>query len=272
MARAFLFGKPALAGAAIAVNFLLLLSGCSAFFQANIFKSLDKVTAPTASDYEGPGGLDKLANDLSSPAIVAALKADPAAAASIETYLQTTYLSSPPLTTPDQQKAAVLSSDLYLKTTSGDQFVNNAVTLAIGGVGSSKTVKDIMQDIVPPDVAADPVAFSAMVEGLLDANDNYALFGGSLPPAPSGMNLGDVAQKAAIAWTVRSEMNTLETFLSLTDSAADRAAVEAQMFALLNNQPNSISSVTIPDPFSAPQGPPGWLDAIFTAAGATLPT
>jgi hypothetical protein len=255
--------------AAILIPFVLLLSGCSAFFETNLLAGLDKVPAPTASDYQGSGGLDKLSKDLSSPAVVAALKADPAATASIATYLQTTYLSSPPLTTTDQQKAAVLYSDLLLKTTSGDELVNSAVTLTIGGVGNNKTVLEIMQEVVPMDVASDPVAFAAMVEGLLDANDSYALFGGSVPPAPAGVNMGDVAQKAAVAWMVRSVVNTVETSLSLTDSTADRAVAEAQMFALLNNQPNSISSVTVPDPYSSP---PSWLDNIFTAAGATLPT
>ena len=253
---------------AIATSLFVLLSGCSAFFETNLLKGLDPVSAPTASDFQGPGGLDKLAKDLSSPAIVAELKSDPAATASIAAYLQT-YLSAPPLTTPDQQQAAILYGDLCLKTTSGDQLVNNATTLALGGVGNNKTVMEIMQNIVPPAVAADPVAFAAMVEGLLNANDTYVLFGASVPPAPVGMNMGDVAEKAAIAWMVRSVVNTLETSLSLTDSAAGRSAVEGQMYALLNNHPNSISSVTVPDPYASP---PAWLTNIFTAANTTLPT
>ncbi len=108
-----------------------------------------------------------------------------------------------------------------------------------------------------------------MVEGLLNANDSYVLFGGSVPPAPAGVNMGDVAQRAAVAWMVRSVVNAVETSLSLTDSAADRATVEAQMFALLNDQPNSISSVTVPNPYTSP---PSWLDNIYSAAGATLPS
>ena len=137
---------------------LVLLSGCSAFFETNVLKGLTTVSAPTAADYQGPGGLDKLAKDLGSPAIVAALKSDPAATASIASYLQTTYLSSPPLTTHDQQQAAVLYSELCLKTTSGDQLVNNAVTIALGGVGT-KTLLEIMQEIVPPAVATDSGCF-----------------------------------------------------------------------------------------------------------------
>ena len=118
----------------------------------------------------------------------------------------------PPLTTHDQQQAAVLYSELCLKTTSGDQLVNNAVTIALGGVGT-KSLLEIMQEIVPPAVATDPVAFAAMVEGLLDANDKFALFGATVPPAPSGVNMGDVAQEATVAWMVRDVVNTLETSL-----------------------------------------------------------
>ena len=89
---------------ATVLPFLMLLSGCSAFFETNVLKGLSTVSAPTAADYQGPGGLDRLAKDLSSPAVVAALKADPAATASIASYLQTSYLSSPPLTTTINSK------------------------------------------------------------------------------------------------------------------------------------------------------------------------
>ena len=253
---------------ATVLPFLMLLSGCSAFFETNVLKGLSTVSAPTAADYKGPGGLDRLAKDLSSPAVVAALKADPAATASIASYLQTSYLSSPPLTTHDQQQAAVLYSELCLKTTSGEQLVNNAVTIALGGVGT-KSLLEIMQEIVPPAVATDPVVFAAMVEGLLDANDKFALFGATVPPAPSGVNMGDVAQEATVAWMMRAVMNALETSLALTDSAADRSSTESQMYALLNGQANSISSVSIPDPYSSP---PGWLTNISVAAGTTLPS
>ena len=92
------------------------------------------------------------------------------------------------------------------------------------------------------------------MEGLLDANDKFALFGATVPPAPSGVNMGDVAQEATVAWMMRAVMNALEDLLALTDSAADRSSTESQMYALLNGQANSISSVSIPDPYSSPRG------------------
>ncbi|HVP20128.1 MAG TPA: hypothetical protein VMU36_14165 [Spirochaetia bacterium] len=242
---------------------LLLLAGCSAFFQFNLFKGLDKPPAPKASDYEGQGGLAKLANDLSSPAVVAQLKADPTTTQEIETYLATTYLSAP-LTTPDQQQAAALYGDLNLKTTSGDQFVNNLVDIVMSGASGGKTIQQILQGIVPASVASDPTAFSNMVGGFLAAEAAYQLLGASVPPSPAGVNMGDVAQKAAVAWTMQLAVNAI-----IASGVPDTPTAEAQMYALLNNQPNSISGVIVPDPFSFP---PAWLSNIFTAAGAKMPS
>ncbi len=159
---------------------LLLLAGCSAFFEFNLLKGMDKPAAPKASDYEGSGGLDKLATDLGSPAVVAALAADPTTVSQIEAYLSMTYLSGP-LTTPDQQQAAVLYSDLNLKTTSGDQFVNNVVAIVVSGTGTGQTIQEILQGIVPANVAADPVAFTNMVDGLVASGAAYQLLGASVP-------------------------------------------------------------------------------------------
>ncbi len=243
----------------------LLLAGCSAFFSVNVLKGLDKVSAPSASDYQGAGGLDKLAHDLSSPAIVNALKSDPAATASIESYLQTTYLSTP-LTTPEQQQAAVLYSSLVLQTTSGDELVNNVASIVVSGTGSGKTVQEILQNIVPSDVAADPVAFAAMVNGLLAANVQYMALGNSIPTygVPPGVNLGDVTQKAAVAYTMQCVVDAV-----IASGVPDTPTAISEMFALTNNQPNSIATVTVPDPFSPA---PGWLTNIFDAAGVNMPS
>ena len=50
---------------------VLLVAGCSAMFDFNLFKDLglDPVAAPTPADYAGAGGLDRLAADLASPAM-----------------------------------------------------------------------------------------------------------------------------------------------------------------------------------------------------------
>ena len=249
---------------------LLLLAGCSAFFGFNALKGLDKVPAPQASSYEGPGGLSKLAQDLGSPAVVAALTADPSTTAQVETYLQTRYLSGP-LTTPDEQEAAALYSDLNLATTSGDQFVNNVVNVVVTGSGSGKTIEQLLQGIVPPNVASDPTAFANMVNGLVAAASAYQLLGASLvpepAPAPPGVNMGDTAQKAGVAYMMQS---------MIYEIGGGTANAITQMFNLLNNQPNTVPTTSI-DPFSTPIAPYTSTNLnnvhhIFASAGATMPS
>lgn len=250
-----------LAGASV-VFLSFLLAGCDAFFGVNILKGLDKVPAPNPSQYDyatsGDAGLKKLQTDLGSQAIINALTGDPSATATIESNLQTTYNDA---TVPlaDRQLAATLSGDVNLKTTGGSAVVNNALPVATSGT-SGQTVKDILQQIVPANVASDPTAFAATVNAFLNACAAYAVLGGTVPPAPSGINMGDVAQKAAVAWTVQ--------YLVTQIGGGTQNAID-QMFSLLNNGPYSGPSTI--DPFAGGTAP-GWLQNIFTAAGATMPS
>ena len=111
---------------------LLLLAGCSALFDFNLYRDLglDKTAAPTPADYAGAGGLDKLAEDLSSPAVIEALKDDPAAKAALELFLMGQISGA--VDQPEEQQAAILLADLELKTTGGEEFVNNIVTVDDG--------------------------------------------------------------------------------------------------------------------------------------------
>ena len=240
---------------------LLILAGCSAFFGFNAYSSLDKPPAPKLSDYTGANGLSKLSSDLSSPAVVAALAADASTTQQVESWLQTTYLSGP-LTTPDQQLAAALYSDLNLKTTAGAQLVNNVVSAIITNPPSGN-IASVLQSILPPGSLADQATFSAMVDGLMNANASYILLGGSsLSPVPPGLNMGDIAQKAAVSCMMDAIVSAVATSLGVAKTAP---SVAQQMFLLATNQPNTISGVTVPDPFPAR---PAWLVNIFTAAGA----
>jgi hypothetical protein len=250
---------------------LFLLAGCSAFFGFNAFAALDKPAPPKLSDYQGgSSGLARLASDLSSPAVVAQLKADPATTLAIESYLDTTYgittvSTTGPLTTPDQQNAAVLFGDLYLKTTSGDQLVNNIVS-SVMTITQTGNISSLISSIIPADVAGDETKFTAMVSGLLTANVAYLAFGASIPGygVPPGMNLGDVAQKAAVAYMMQKIVDSITPSIVGTTAAAIH-----EMFLLVNNDPtNQISGINVPDPFTP-------LDVnlkhIFDAAGAPYP-
>jgi hypothetical protein len=250
---------------ALLVITLLACAGCSAFFDFNAFAALDPAPKPALSDYQGIDGLARLSADLSSPAVVAQLKNDPQLVSQIKSYLEQTYLAAP-LTTPDQQAAAVLYANLSLQTTSGDTFVNNVVTTIMSSPPTGN-IASIIASIIPASVLADTTgaAFRDMVQGLLDANVAYALLGNSLPTygPPPGVNLGDIAQKAAVACMMRAVVDAV-----IAQGTPDTdAEAEAEMFKLVTNDPTTtIASVTLStDPLNPM---PVALANIFAAAGA----
>jgi hypothetical protein len=251
--------------AALLIAALLSFAGCSALFEFNAFSSLDKPAAPKLSDYQGSGGLAKLQKDLSSAAVVASLKADPATTKDIEDYLAT-FL---PPSDANGQTAAALLADLNLKTTSGDQLVNNAANAVLTQTSWTGDIKAILTGIIPAEVQADHAAFVAMVDGLLAANSAYMQLGTSIPSigVPQGMNMGDVAQKAAVAYLVRTVVDQVKLQSSLPD---DATAVE-QLYLLVDGQPNAISGDTIASNPLDPGSPVGWLKNLFDAAHLPYP-
>jgi hypothetical protein len=259
---------------------LLLLAGCSALFDFNLYKDLglDKTSAPKVSDYAGAGGLDKLAGDLSSPAIIDALKADAAAKAELEAYLQ--GLITLPVDQPEEQQAAILLADLELKTTSGEEFVNNIVTAMMAPIDTSATVVDLLKSIIPADVAGDKTKFTAMIEGLLSANAVYIALGqgidadgdGVVDPGkslPPGTNAGDIAQKAGVAFLANALVGAVDGA-----AAGGQAEAIAQMYNLLydptNLDPLVDPAMTMPDPFSGASVGLNAVKALYDAAGMEL--
>ena len=256
-----------LKAAAVLMVPLFILAGCSAFFGFNAFKSLDEPPAPKLSDYQdGSSGLAKLATDLGSPAVVDKLKADMTTTQAIESYLDSTYhVTTGPLDTPDKQSAAMLYGDLYLKTTSGDQLVNNVVAEVMTSTQAGN-ISSLISSIIPSDVEGNETKFTAMITGLLLANVAYLNLGTSIPVygVPPGMNMGDVAQKAAVAYLIQAIVDSVTP--SVVPSTTD--AIH-EMFLLVNDNPtNQISGVSVADPFTPLNAS---LKNIFDAAGAPYP-
>lgn len=187
---------------------LIALGGCSAFFEFNAFKGLDPVKTPVASDYEGADGLDELETDLSSPAVVDAMTDE--TVDEIEEMLNDDYLDDGVDNEEDQQ-AAILLAELNLVTSSGVEVVNNFVNTLVDFFDSTEPPSDeeiagSLSEIIPEEVMASPEAFAGLINGFLDANEAYEAFGTSLETLapPDDANLGDVAQKAAVAFVVSS--------------------------------------------------------------------
>jgi hypothetical protein len=264
---------------------LLALGGCSAILDFNAFSTFDTVSAPKVTDYEGTGGLAQLATDLESAAVVDTLKDDPDTRDAIADYLLESYLTGD-ITTVDQQEAAVLYCDLYLKTTSGEDLVNNLVTAVVDGIPSDTTIQDLLASIVPTEAKNDPVAFAAMVKGLRLSNVQYlALADGLVDKNGNGvidvgegvsadMNTGDVAQKAAVAYTMEAVFQAVQTALpTLTEDE-----VIEQVY-LLSTAPETaeaaVQTLTL-DPYNASSTDPyvsanlPRLQRLFDCAGLEL--
>ena len=242
--------------ALLLVAALLGMGGCSAFFDTNLYSAFAPAPTPKASDYEGTGGLDRLAADLGSDAVVKALSGDPTTTAAIQKYLADTYgVLTGPLSTADAQRAATLYSDLALKTSGGEEVVNNAVQAVQAGATAGQGVKDILQGIIPSDVLADSTAFSRMMLAMIDADNAYVAFGNSIPPVPSGVDMGDVAQKALTAHVASFVV------ASISGHVGSSQAIP-QIYDVLTDQPNSISGYSVGDPYASP---PTWLVNIVHA-------
>jgi hypothetical protein len=175
-------------------------------------------------------------------------------------------VTTTPPSSPDQQTAAILYAQLALQSTSGDELVNNIADTVVNN--PSGNLRSMLASIVPSDVAASLTKFTAMVNNLLVAELVYINLGTSLDPAnpPPGMNMGDVAQKAAVALLMKTIFDAATAQVGGGNEIPD-------LFALINNQPSGgLDTVSISDPFAnMGSGSPAWLVHIFDAAGAPYP-
>jgi hypothetical protein len=263
---------------------LLFLAGCTALFDFNLYRDLglDKTAAPTPSDYQGAGGLDKLAEDLSSPAVIDALKNDPAAKDALVTFLEGIMNGDGTVDSSEERQAAILLADLELKTTSGEEFVNNIVTAMMAPIDTSVKVVDLLKSIIPADVAGDKTKFTAMISGLLSANAAYFALGQSIDSdsggdgvvdpgrsLPPGANAGDIAQKAGVAFLASAIVAAVDFV-----ATGGQAEAIAQMFNLLydplNLDPLVDPAMTMPDPFSTAGPELNAVKALYNAAGMAL--
>jgi hypothetical protein len=135
----------------------------------------------------------------------------------------------------------------------------------------SGNIESLIKSVIPPDVIADKTddtAFIAMVDALLTAKVLYDSLGLSIHAigAPPGMNLGDVAQKAAVAFLMDAVVTELTGAHGYTVAQA-----ETQMFYLVTDQANAISGDTVTDPFNPVTPQNQNLQYIFDAAGAPYP-
>jgi hypothetical protein len=269
---------------ALAVAVLFALAGCAQMFEFNLFGTIDTPPTPTAADYEGSAGLDKLDEDLDSPAVVDALAEDPDLVDALLSQIANEFLGGDPpdhdsgsCSSPEAQQAAIVYADLALKTSEGEELVNNIVeTILEGTIDSSSTVADILADIIPPEALASQATFTAMVDALLAANEVYLLLGAYVDGStsdgvaendlPPGSLPGDVAQKALVAYTMAVTIAEVISGIPILAPDEETKAI-AELYKVATGQASDATSIT-PDPYASPD--PGIL-ALLDLAGVSLP-
>ncbi|RKX82445.1 MAG: hypothetical protein DRP57_09885, partial [Spirochaetes bacterium] len=117
-------------------------------------------------------------------------------------------------TDEDIPRAALLYSDIELKTTGADDVVNNLVkvldTSGSDSMDSFDSFEDFWEAVAPQD--ADP---ATVFEGLYHAYDGFNILGDSLSDTdgdgtldgPEGANMGEAAQNAVVAFMVYKVMD-----------------------------------------------------------------
>jgi hypothetical protein len=259
---------------ALAMIVLFTLAGCAWMFEVNVFGALDNPPTPTAADYQGADGHDKLAEDLNSPARVQAL-VDSGIVDDIAAELLASIGGT--VDGDEDAQAAILYADLALKTTEGEEFVNNIADAVLGGtVDGSSSVKVILEGIIPPEAYASEATFTDMVEALLAANDAYEQLGlyvdgivtdgiheNDLPP---GCEPGDLSQKAIVAYTMRVMVEAVISGLGLAGTQEEKeAAAIAQLFLVGTGGAYDPGMDTVdPDIYT---GTDMWIIALLDAAG-----
>ncbi|NOY09927.1 MAG: hypothetical protein GXP33_13920 [Spirochaetes bacterium] len=188
------------------------LLGCTQMFDFNLFAGMDKASVPKVSDLTAMGtdkALTYLEDEAGSDAFFDALNDDSAGKSDLEGFLQDTW-TDPDASDDQSQRAALLYSDIELKTTGADEIINNLVnvldTSGTGGMDSYTSFDDFWNAVAPGN--SDP---GTIFDGLNNAYTGYDVLGGLLPDTggsgPEGTNMGEAAQNAVVAFVIHEVMD-----------------------------------------------------------------
>ncbi|MBN2050226.1 MAG: hypothetical protein JW760_07250 [Spirochaetales bacterium] len=217
--------KTALSGILLAA-LVLMLSGCAELFTFNLFDGLEQVNAArTVADItEKPAseGLEELDDLMDSDNFVDSLAEDPESKEALLDYLDK-IASDPEAETGDRQTALILSADIEIKTTGGDDLVNNVAGLLTDPsvLEEGGEPQDLFTALVPEEVESSE-EMTAMLLGFMDAAATFEALGNTLDPndpdsLETDATLGDLAQTALISSIIDA---------AVTDIAGETATKE----------------------------------------------
>ncbi|MFA7566502.1 MAG: hypothetical protein WCY01_05700 [Alkalispirochaeta sp.] len=192
------------------------ITACADLFRGNLFENLDG--PPDASELMG-----KYLNADGTVSTANAGKFVDAVAEAAESSKFYKNLSSsdrqklngaladvyndPGVATADKQAASVLAAEVLIRGTDAGETINNVADVLTSNLGgdSFNDPGALMDLIIPAGAKGDPVAIKKILDDLVLAADAYDYLGESLndSPPPSGVNMAETAQKAAVAIAVK---------------------------------------------------------------------
>tara|TARA_B100000614_G_scaffold251418_1_gene262909 strand:- start:185 stop:1012 length:828 start_codon:yes stop_codon:yes gene_type:complete len=219
----------------------VLLAGCGNLFTGNMFENFDG--PPSASDlasrYTDANGdvstadAESFVNDLDDAASSSRFfdGLSDSDRESLAGSLESVY-SNTDVDTETRQRAAVLAGDVTLRGSSAGDTINNVadVLTSSSGTDSFSDPAALLDQIIPTSAKGDPAAIEQILNDMVTAADAYSALGSSLtdadgdgtPDGPSGANMTEVAQKAAVSIVVAKIVTDSAT--SSTSSLAESLA------------------------------------------------
>ncbi len=235
---------------------VLILSGCEELFTFNLFDGLEQVNAArTVEDIRKKSaseGLEELDDLMDSDNFVDSLAEDDTSKTGLLEYLDE-IASDTATETEDKQTALILSADIEIKTSGGDDLVNNVAELLTNPsvLEEGGDPEQIFTALVPEEVESTE-DMTAMLLGFMDAADTYEALGVTLDPnnpdsLVADINLGDVAQTALISSIVNAAVSDIA---GETGSSPEEAAGELAKLIMGDDSANVIFSDTF-DPLAS---------------------
>lgn len=245
----------------IPIIFLYLLTSCANLFNGNLFENFDG--PPDADDIVkeyvdsngnvATGDADDFVEDLSAAAESSRFYDDLSRndRTVLNTALKSVY-NNDGVATSTRQEASVLAADMVIRGTDAGETINNVANVLTSG-GGGDTFNDpaaLMDLVIPDDAKGNPAAIEAILNDLVVAADAYEYLGSSLTDTdgdgtvdgPSGTNMTEVAQKAAVAIAVKKLVDDVGSTSSL---ASDISSGSVSSTALDNFPGDTTSAENI---------------------------
>jgi hypothetical protein len=253
----------------LAAAVALSMTACSALdaiLQVNILKGLAALKADDIAEAD----TDTLLQMSESTSFYEALAEDDAAKAEVLATIDAEIgASGTSIDTAADQELAVLAVDILLRTTAAAELVNNVADVAADLLQATTApdFQSLISTIAPDSLLADdgsvdPVAFSEMIDSLLDADAYYRNLGTSIDTLGAVEAIdGDVAQSALIAAFI--DQVSLSTLPEPYESADDTSGY---LYDLLTS-PTPPAEPTL---FVMPDMESGYLGNLLAAAGLSF--